>query len=550
MLGKEPNKKFDNLKDRSPKILDEVHFLESANDSARHFRNVYAAYLIIMLYIFVVILSVDHELLFRAGDKQLPLINISVPIVEFFTWMPFALLIVHFYLLVQAAFLSGKIRLYKSRLEIHLEDKDIDTAKRLLSSLPLAHILVDKGFQGKQPFMLYLIVFISLVIFPLVVLIMAQIQFLLYQDMLITLLHRVIVMIDIGLLWYFYFRIFVVRGEWWGSFEREGDSKLIHKFSEIPISVSLIASIAFLGIAFLSIGFVRSLETIPKHFDLPNYKLVKREPASEILATYTNKGANNEKLIEPGSSIWCKYADPLDLKGRDFIKAQLKNTTLCNVNLEGANLTDANLIGAKLPDADLRGADLTGADLKEVDLTGADLGGADLTGAGLTDANLEGANLTSANLPDAGLPDANLTGANLTGANLGSVNFTSANLTGVNLFRANLTSAYLTKANLTSAHLVYTDLTAANLSKTNFSEVIISNETVLDYTWVWEGDLPIGIPKGWDTTTKPEYICPRGFFISHYIFEYSSEEEKQKKLKNALGQLIKEKCKPYTNAPK
>ena len=609
MFGKEPNKIFNNPKDRSPKILDEEHLLESANDSARHFRNVYAAYLIIMLYIFVVILSVDHELLFRAGDKQLPLINISVPIVEFFTYMPLALLVVHFYLLVQAAFLSEKVSLYRLRLDDHLIPKDIKKAQRLLSSLPLAHILVDKGFQGKQPFMLYAIVFISLVIFPLGVLITAQIQFLPYQDVVITWVHhRVVVMIDIGLLWYFYFRIFVNEGKWWGWFKGKG--KFIFKFLTILIVVSIIMLVAFPNKGFV---WFTDLGIISNHFNLPNYKLVKREPAPEILAAYINKEEDVKKSIELVSSIWCEYAEPLDLKGRDFIEAELRDTILCDADLRDADLTGANLTGAKLPDAylfgtnltgaylykadltsaDLRSAILTSADLEGADLTGAYLIGADLTGAYLIGANLrkadlEEANLTSADLKGADLEGANLISANLGDADLGGANLTSvdlreadltfadlreadltsadltfanlreadltfanlreADLTSADLRKADLTSAFLGSANLTSADLTKTNLTAANLSETDFSGATISEETVLDYTWVWEGYLPRGIPKDWDTTLKPEYICPLDFSISKHInvSEYSRWE--QEELKNALRQIIEEKCEPYTNA--
>ena len=568
MLGKEPNKIFSNPKDRLPKILDEVHFLESANDSARHFRNVYAVYLTLMLYTFVVILSVDHELLFRAGDKQLPLINISVPIVEFFTYMPLALLVVHFYLLIQAAFLSEKVSLYRSRLKYRLQTADINAAKGLLSSLPLAHILVDKGFQGKRPFMLYAIVFISLVIFPLGVLITAQIKFLPYQDVLITwAYHRVVVIIDIGLLWYFYFRIFVAKGDWWGWFESKG--KFIFKFLTILIAVYII-----MFADFPSKGFVEftSSGIVSNHFDLPNYKLVKRGPAPEILATYINKEAYDEKSIKPGSSIWCEYAEPLDdLEERNFRKAQLRDTIFCNVDLYKADLTAANfgratLTGANLEKvtlisadlekatltaANLKYANLTDAELHDVDLIGAILTFADLKDANLIDADLRYADLKDANLIDADLTDADLTDADLKSANFTSVRFVDANLTNADLRYATLTAANLTKANLTSAHLVYTNLTAANLSKTDFSDATISKETVLDYTWIWEGYLPRGNPKDWHTTLKPKYICLFGFFISHHInvFEYSSEEEEQEKLKNALGQVIEKNCKPYNDAP-
>ena len=236
-------------------------------------------------------------------------------------------------------------------------------------------------------------------------------------------------------------------------------------------------------------------------------------------------------------------------KGVNLQEAKLMNVNLFSANLTDANLTDADLVEADLTSADLVEADLTSADLGGADLTSADLGGADLTSADLGGADLTSATFVRATLTDADLGGADLTSAYLEGADLSSAYLERADLTSAFLGRANLTGADLGLANLTSAHLVYTNLTAANLSKTDFSDATISEDTVLDYTWVWEGDLPRGTPKGWDTKLKPEYICPSDFSISKHIkvSEYSSEE--QEKLKNALGKIIEEECEPYNNAP-
>ena len=169
----------------------------------------------------------------------------------------------------------------------------------------------------------------------------------------------------------------------------------------------------------------------------------------------------------------------------------------------------------------------------------------------------KGVNLRKAKLINVNLFGANLTSADLRWANLTSADLRWANLTSADLGGADLTSAFLGGADLTSADLTKTNLTAANLFLTDFSDATISEDTVLDYTWVWEGPgkektrfLPIGIPKDWDTTLKPKYICPRDFDISAHInvSEYSSEEEEQEELKNALRQIMKENCRPYTNA--
>ncbi len=549
-----------------PKILDAEYLLESANDSARHFRNIYAVYLTVMIYIFIIVLSTEQELLFRAGDKQLPLVHIRVPIVEFFTWMPLALLVLHFYLLIQVTFLSDKVLLYKQEISYCLISKeDIRKAKMLLASLPLVHILVEeKLIEEKAKLerkMLYLIVFVSLVVFPLIVLIVTQIKFLPYQDGLITWSHRIVILIDVLMLWGFGRHILE---------SHEGKTIWINSIAGLllvitPAFVVIVIFINFPGskiynpvtASFYELEWVKKI--MPNRFVLPDRKLVEREPAPELLAVHLEGQTDNENLINQSSSIWCRYADSLDLEGRNFREAELQGATLCKATLQNANLTEAFLFLANLTGADLWKADLTDADLWRANLTDADLWDANLTDAGLEDANLTDAYLADANLTDASLWRANLTLANIRDANLTSAYLREANLTstdlretdftGADLGRANLTDAYLANANLTDANLIYSNLTAANLSKADFSKALLGDRTILDFTWVWGLSFPKGIPRGWDDTLKPEYLCPEGFDvsdhidISEYIDEYGRSE--QEKLKKRLKQIIEKNCEPY-----
>ena len=91
---------------------------------------------------------------------------------------------------------------------------------------------------------------------------------------------------------------------------------------------------------------------------------------------------------------------------RDFTRASLVKTDLCNINLQGANLYRANLREAKLVGANLDGASLNrvhlkNADLSEANLHGVRLEGADLRGAKVTDEQLaQAVSLKGAILPD------------------------------------------------------------------------------------------------------------------------------------------------------
>ena len=528
--------------DKTLKILDAEHFLESANNSVRHLRNVYLAYLAVMIYILIIILSTDQELLFRSANTQLPLVYISVPIivpiVEFFVWMPWAFLILHFYLLIQMTFLSEKVRLYEQRLNDHLISReDIRKAQTLLTPMPLVHILAEEKTRSTYSILLYLMVFVSLAVFPLVLLIMTQMKFLPYQNEGITLAHRIVVMIDIGLLWCFGLYVFKSHGEKW--FKNIWKSVI----TLILTTISIFTIIFIFGCLYIPNDKINTIPLISEcpfnfdriveeklnfsnYFNLPNRMLVKKELAPELLATRIKEQINDENLI----SIRCRYADPLDLKDRNFREARLREAALCKAILQNADLTSADLRSANLTSADLFRANLTSADLRV---------------ANLKDASLGGANLTSASLRVA-----NLTSADLRVANLTSADLRVANLTDASLRVANLTSASLEDANLTSA-----DLTAVNLSETNFSNAVLA-EAILDFTWVWESssskkeaNFPTGIPRGWSDTLKPEYLCPDDFDVSGDIdiSEYINKDDKveREKLQKQLGEVIKKECERY-----
>ena len=274
--------------------------------------------------------------------------------------------------------------------------------------------------------------------------------------------------------------------------------------------IAAIAAVSFTAIEVRDSASAREVEAIDRNWDVIYTKEATRIRRTKALENLSRLGEPFEKINLSPEAIGIE-------KG---------------VNLWGAKLKNANLFLANLTSVNLGEANLTSTDLRNANLTDANLGGANLTSA-----HLGLAKLISANLTDAILEEANFIGAFLGGANL----------TSATLVRANLTSAYLFKANLTSADLTKANLTVANLSNADFSDATISEETVLDHTWIWKGCLPEGIPKGWETKLKPEYICPLGFSISKHInvSKYSGEEEEQKKLKNELRQLIEKNCKPF-----
>ncbi|MBD2066692.1 pentapeptide repeat-containing protein [Leptolyngbya sp. FACHB-671] len=182
--------------------------------------------------------------------------------------------------------------------------------------------------------------------------------------------------------------------------------------------------------------------------------------------------------------------------------ANLSQTNLSAANLAGANLRDANLTSANLSRADLSKADLSGqdrsgvilvgADLKDANLSGANLSGADLTRADLSRVNLSEADLSNtdlsrANLSRVDLSKTDLRGTNLSGTDLRRANLTGADLSGTDLHGTDLREATLIRANLNGANLTGANLTGANLFKaqalgTNFTQAILEETCVEDWS--------------------------------------------------------------------
>ena len=466
---------------------DTAHFLEAANDTARNFRAVYVAYLVIAFYILVIISSTDDELLFRAGNVQMPIINTSVPVVWFFIVAPWILLLLHLNLLMQAVFLSTKVHRYTSRLA-----KENIHTRGLLFPAPLAHLLAADDRRRIVQWIVRIVVFISLVLLSPGILIYAEIKFLTYQSEPITFwVHRVAILLDIILLWCLWPHIITPPDTGWKEWWRKSPWKCLVATIFASMATGLLVIVIVITDIpggtmdnFISANVLRDwLERLDRTYQLEEYILVQEEPSPEILAAHlvacesqnSDDRTDCQTEIEPGSPIWCRHAKPLPLQERAFRHANLYEAVLCDVNLSEAELQGAYLFGVQLQGANLFGVQLQGAYLDRAQLQGADLDGAQLQGAylfraqlqgaDLDGAELQGADLRGAQLQGADLFRAQLQGADLFGAQLQGADLDGAQLQGADLRGAELHGAYLDGAQLQGAYLRGAELHGADLSE-------------------------------------------------------------------------------------
>ncbi len=158
-----------------------------------------------------------------------------------------------------------------------------------------------------------------------------------------------------------------------------------------------------------------------------------------------------------------------NLRGADLSNADLREADFSGADLTGANFENANLEGAQLIGSNLRQAHLRGAVLRNARLNGADLIEADLTGVDLTETQLHGAAFASAKLVGVQLQNSDIAGVVFIAANLQGADLSGAQLQGARLSQADLSGSFLRGADLSGAWLNIATLTGADLTDANLS---------------------------------------------------------------------------------
>jgi hypothetical protein len=198
---------------------------KSVEDAAAISGTLWFSYLFTLFYIAIAAGAVTHKDLLLENAVKLPFLNVELPLVAFFFLAPVLFIIVHAYVLMHFILLAAKIGTYNDELEKAVpgsSDKAIDTARaeirlghrRQLPSNIFVQFLagpkdIRKGGLGR---LLQAIAWISLVIGPVVLLLLLQIQFLPYHLEWVTWVQRIAVLADVALLWFLWPPVLASRG--------------------------------------------------------------------------------------------------------------------------------------------------------------------------------------------------------------------------------------------------------------------------------------------------------------------------------------------------
>jgi uncharacterized protein YjbI with pentapeptide repeats len=408
------------------------------------------SYLFSLFYLTIATGGVTHRDLLLANPVKLPFLNVDLPLLGFFFIGPLILVLIHVYILLHFVLLANKIGIFHAELHAQIQDDSVRTQLRgqLPSNIFIQFLAgphdVREGIVG---IMLKIIAHISLVYGPIVLLLFFLLCFLPYHSEFITNWQRLLIALDIALVWLLWPRILEAR---------------------LRLSVRSRLSVLILG-GFCSASVVLSLliATFPGEWlddNIPTIEvggtsLHKLLVAGDVdLAERRPKSLWSNRLVVPG----------IDVLNHEKFDSETKIAALpMTVSLRARHLEGAVLIGANLRKVDFTGAVLSGADLSLADVREANFG-CDRFGQDATCADLRGAILSSGNFNGAIFEKANLRGAIIDYASFDGASLKSARMVGVSAVQTQFSAAILDGADFRGALLDVAAFPAASLLGADF----------------------------------------------------------------------------------
>ncbi|HZZ25014.1 MAG TPA: pentapeptide repeat-containing protein [Roseiarcus sp.] len=452
---------------------------KAVEDAASVSGALWFSYLFVLFYLAVAAGAVTHADLFLENPVRLPFLNIDLPLLAFFFLAPILFVITHAYTLVHLVLLTDKAKRFHQALHARIGTED-DRAmlQRLLPINIFVQLLAGPKDIRDSAFgwLLQAIAWVTLVVAPVLLLLLMQLQFLPFHSSFITWTHRIGLVVDLTLLWWLWRKILSGREI---DFPRR-------RASWAALTIGLVVSAA--AVLYSSAVAVFPGEWQEDH--LPHFVELWRGLSLQDLAfqlpdnaSFSINGSLPGTLVLSGLNIYegLKVDDPEKVKWRDYIFrargrdlqganfdfASLPKVDFTGADLRGASLVNAELQGASFVEAKLQGTNFERAKLQVAWLSRAKLEGADLNEAQLQGARLDGAELGGASLVGAGLQGAFLVSAKFQGASLGLAQLQGASLDRAQLRGASLDHAQLQGASLQVADLEATDLSNAFLWRTN-----------------------------------------------------------------------------------
>jgi hypothetical protein len=228
---------------------DELEAIKKAVDDAASVNGgLWLSYLFVLFYLAVAAGAVTHADLFLENAVKLPFLNIELPLLAFFFLAPILFIIVHAYTLVHLVMLTEKTKRYDQAL--HDPARQVTDTRRAILQWQLPGNIFIQFLAGPKElrtgwfdWALRVIAWVTLVIAPVLLLLLMQVQFLPYHSMFITWSHRLALLADLILIWWLWRKILSGRRtdkhpSFWRVFTKNAFA------GELSVSVILFATLS------------------------------------------------------------------------------------------------------------------------------------------------------------------------------------------------------------------------------------------------------------------------------------------------------------------
>jgi uncharacterized protein YjbI with pentapeptide repeats len=463
-------------------------------------------------YLILAVLGTTHRNLLLEDPIKLPIFNIDLPLITFYIIAPVFFVVFHFYFLIQLILLSRAAAALNRAVENpKLADETRNHFQMRVDNSVFIQLLAGAAPErrGANEWMIYSITRLTIIVAPIALLLLVELQFLPYHHSWMTWFHRIILTIDIALLLILW--PINDRGEGLPSlalYAPPRNRRIIAK-RITPLAVAILILLFSYSVAAFSTEGTYTRNPLTRLVFEGGVDVISGKPRgafSNVLVL------TDQKLYQRATSEKPERFNSLrgrDLRGAVLARADMRKGDFTGANLSGADLRDANLEFAKF-----------GCALPAGPRSSSGIGGDECT-------NLEGAYLAGANLAGAYLSDANLTRARLNFADLTAAWLDRATLQETMLGNAVLLAASLRYAKLERAFLVGAQLQGADLS----FATIERSDMRSAYVWAAQFDRV-------DTTScSPDMQLQRTPLINLGRFGIGEEELKQELVERLINEM-------------
>ncbi len=438
--------------------------LDAVNEAAKRETTQWFFLISIMLALGAIIASTSHRILFLAGNVKVPLLSVDLPVVGFYWVGPLVLLVLHFYTLASLQLLAGKTEAFLARLNAEADAPAREAMLRRLDNFAVVQLLAHEG-MGRRPWAMAIMAWTTLAVAPVGVLLWFLVRFLPYHDEWQTMFHRVVIVADIAMFWWFW-RGIEARLDGWGRVW------------------AWLRGAAVAAVVFFSFG----MATIPgPEAWLPEWWwrnpaavwAFGLEPDSSAALGSRSVRLEYEHFVEMSDAQLQGRFVSIELNERNLDYANLRNTDLRMVHIIGGSAAGADLRFSRMHNASVIGVSMQGANFGMADLNGAFVSMARMQGADFNRTRFQGAWLNQVQLQGASLDYALMQGAVIMDAALQGASFNGTRLDGASLVRAQLQGSRFSNSRLEGTSITHAsawriqvagDLTNLHLSDIDHSD--------------------------------------------------------------------------------